>query len=384
MKHSLFVHNDGTGRDHELAMYHTTRSFPDPHRYLQVLTKQGRVKGYLPLDTVGSEYDSGLRWTEASTGTVYQVCSKAAVNVFRYIVRADNAVVVCTSNTVLRAALRSLFEERVGNDPPGDVLLTAPAAGSGVTQALVAGLNLRIGVGDAELSTLMNGLNISSFGGDSSMLGRTMLVRMSPPNVYRLSSSGACFAHLVHLVNCLSGLFGALWGTAPAPLADDTPEQVLVDRLDALDELFAEHGAPLDPVKARTDCVLMGIARVNRMLRVFSQLPDLPVLTGRRRVQWEEALRLMDTAPALNALIFGKAVEALPRDSASFASVADLLPRNFAVFNPLTLAWDRASLNEAAAETVDYVQRAMLSYTGSRRTYNYFELREPVYADTDV
>ena len=480
MRHSLFVYNDGTGREYELAMYHNTRCFPDPARYLRVTTKDGGVKGYLPLDEVGAEYDSGLRWTEAATGRVYQVCMKAATNVFRDTVHADNAVILCTSNDVLRAGLRSLFDERVTNEVSGPVHMTSPGPRSGVTQMLVVGLDFRIAVddvsmttsagkrralaeqlnqltaaytavngvrlpsltstsgdevlaerldvleglftdglgdvpswarsglallsarverlmlmfeqlahtnaavatvlGSVEWSTFCNGLNISSFGGDVSAVGRTMLLRLDPPHDYALSVDGDPWSAMINQLNTLSSAFALIDGVDAPGLVNDAAPVDVARRLDELEALFVSVGGRLDEgtfAYAGPEGVL--IARLGRLRRLFTQL--MGSLNVVEDVRWSILERLSTVMPAFNAVIVGSAVEALAQESSSYAALVDLEPGRFAVFNAATGGWDWAARSQTAAETLRLVQQSMLGYEGSHRTYNYYVLREPTYAD---
>ena len=79
--HSFYVHSK-TGKPIECVIFHNTVYFPYPNKYVKVQLDDNGEFGYLPLAPVGSEYDSGMRYTE-NDGTVWQICTNVIYNLIK-------------------------------------------------------------------------------------------------------------------------------------------------------------------------------------------------------------------------------------------------------------------------------------------------------------
>ncbi len=356
MDRSLFV-KDKKGCTREVAVYSVTSGFPLPHKYVTLSMTNGR-KGYLPLNVVGADYDSGVRFTEASTGTVYQVCSKAQVDVFRELVHADNLVILCTNTQSLYAALRAVFEERVVlADDHDSVLLHAPHRFSGVSRMLLIGayLGVTVDVDNVTLDTHFNGLNMSAAGGDQSYIARAMMLGFVQPNVYRFFVEGGDVrATLTRRVVRLEKLFAETVET-------DNDDAALRRRITILAQRFTGTQ------------VLADDATLNDMATCVADLERRwAKVNGMKMAQYMNLWGVEFGFPVVNAIIIGRDVEKLPLHSASYASLLSVPAASFAVCRDGDM--QRTLLSTQAAADLEFVRTELLAYAGSHQTYNYFEL----------
>jgi hypothetical protein len=362
MRHSFFVQNDGDGKVHELCMYHVTRMFPFPHKYIPVELENG-VMGYLPLNVVGSDYDSGFRYMD-DDGTVYQICSKTAVDVFREMVHANNLVVLCRNILDLYRAFRIVFEERVTiADDRSYVELQCPHAACGVSRMLLVGAYMGVAVDDTSLVTYFNGLNMSAAGGDKSFMGRTMMIGLCQPHDYRFFLEGGDIqATIDRRLTRLEGMFAKVAGAAPAETSDDLPS--LTARMERLFTAFNDD-PPTDSDQLRA--LSLGVAMLERRWAT---------MRGLNVADYEAMCGVEFGFPAVNAVIIGRDVEKLPETSASYESLLKLSHTVFAAYDVNGGIIRQAAFSQTAADDVAFVRNNMLDYPGSHKTYNYFVLDE--------
>lgn len=356
MNRSLFIKNQFTNRVHELAVYGVTSSFPLPYKYVVLNMDNGR-KGYLPLNVVGADYDSGLRFTETATGEVYQVCSKAQVDVFREIIHAENLVILCDNTASLYAALRTVFEERVAlADDRESVSLRAPHRFSGVSKMLLVGayLGVTVEADNATFDTHFNGLNMSQVGGDQSYIARTMLLGLAQPNVYHFFVEGGDIrATLTRRIVRLEKLFSL---NIPTGVSDGE----LHLRVCALAQRFEDVQPPSE---VTLDAIATCVADLERHWAKINN------------INMAKYMRLWGVEfgfPVVNAIIIGRDVEKLPAQSASYASLLELPTSAFAVYRDGEI--QRTLLSQQAVDDLEFVRTQLLSYAGSRQTYNYYAL----------
>ena len=183
MVESLFIKNEA-GDTAELAVYEKTDLFPYPTRYISLLTASGR-RGYVALDDLGAEYDSGLRYTESATGKVYQVCARVATNVVKTYIHVNNYFARLTAVDA-EASLKAIFEDRVTVD--GDyVKLRAPSPRCGVQKMLIIGDGVEVTCDELTYSLGANGA------GNQLTSVRAILVKFDRSKVYRFKFSGNAF-----------------------------------------------------------------------------------------------------------------------------------------------------------------------------------------------
>lgn len=190
--YSLYVHST-TGTPIECVVFHNTDLFPIKDKYLHVVLDGTGEDGYLPLAQVGSEYDSGLRYTE-DDGTVWQICTNLVFNLFDEYLTADNYFINTFNIDYVYKAFKAIFAGRVsfGNNC---IYLLTPQTECGVTKMLMIGCDLRIswtkeGSNDYNngitLSTYYDGVNDTSYGGDNKYKANAMLVKFEPRKKYRI------------------------------------------------------------------------------------------------------------------------------------------------------------------------------------------------------
>lgn len=186
MNESLFI-NIGGSRVVECAVYEKTNEFPNPTKYVSITTASGR-RGYLPLDDVGNDYDSGLRFTEALTSVVHQVCTRVETNIVNTYIHLNNYFAVLTPTSTYDV-LRAVFEDRVTTDG-NYVYLRAPGNAAGVSKMLIAGDGVEVNYGDITYSLEANGGQQAS---PFTKSARAILVKFERGHVYRLRVTGrAC------------------------------------------------------------------------------------------------------------------------------------------------------------------------------------------------
>ena len=189
---SLFIHSK-LGNPVECVVFQNTGFFPHKDKYVKVqLDSDGRF-GYLPLDEVGSEYDSGLRYTE-NNGKIWQICTNVVYNLILQYFVDDNFYINTYDWNYVYTAFRKIFAGRVRRGT-NCLYLTTPHVDCGITKMFMIGLDLRISWTSADdkdfkkavtLSTWEDGLNATSYGGDEKRKANAMLVKFQPRRVYKI------------------------------------------------------------------------------------------------------------------------------------------------------------------------------------------------------
>jgi hypothetical protein len=191
--HSFYVHAVD-GKPIECVIFKNTSLFPFPTKYVKVQLDSNNEYGYLPLAPVGSEYDSGMRYTEDKDGTIWQICSTITYNIFDEYFINDNYFINVKDYDYLYTAMRNIFDSRVemGEDC---IYLTTPQQTCGITKMFMIGLDLRItwtndGSEDWDngitLTTHNNGICDTSYDGDNKYKANAMLVKFEPRKKYKI------------------------------------------------------------------------------------------------------------------------------------------------------------------------------------------------------
>lgn len=180
---SIYVKNQATGAVTELAVYDSPVGFQITDRYLTVTV--GNVNGYVPLDYVGGEFDSGLRCSIG--GDVYQVSSSIIYNIIDSKLTSHNMFVNLTGYDALYKAMVYLFgtgRVKLGN---GFVSITSPTVSAGITKLFTIGVDLVLVDGDTTWSTSANGWTSADVGGDRRNLSKAMLLKLDAGREFKLS-----------------------------------------------------------------------------------------------------------------------------------------------------------------------------------------------------
>lgn len=191
--HSFYV-QAVNGKPIECIIFEDTSLFPLPTKYVKVQLDDNNEFGYLPLAPVGSEYDSGLRYTEDVTGKVWQICSTITYNIFDEFFVNDNYFINITDYDYFYQAMKNIFGGRVeyGDDC---VYLTTPQQACGITKMFMIGLDIRISWTNdgteywndgVTLTTHNNGICDTSYGGDNKYKANAMLVKFEPRKKYKI------------------------------------------------------------------------------------------------------------------------------------------------------------------------------------------------------
>ena len=190
--HSFYVHSK-TGKPIECVIFHNTVYFPYPNKYVKVQLDDNGEFGYLPLAPVGSEYDSGMRYTE-NDGTVWQICTNVIYNLIKEYFVQDNYFINATDYSYLYKAFKAIFGGRVRLTDDG-IILKTPQYTCGITKMFMIGLDLRISWNDNDsddftnsitLTTFNDGLNDTSYKGDNKHKADAMLVKFEPRKKYKI------------------------------------------------------------------------------------------------------------------------------------------------------------------------------------------------------
>ena len=189
---SLFIHSV-TGNPVECVVFQNTGFFPHKDKYLKVqLDSDGRY-GYLPLDVVGSEYDSGLRYSE-DNGKIWQISTNVMYNLMEQFFIDDNFYINTYDWNYVYTTFRKIFAGRVKRGT-NCIYLTTPQLDCGITKMFMIGLDLRISWADDNdkefqkpitLTTWNDGLNATSFGGDNKRKANAMLIKFKPRKTYKI------------------------------------------------------------------------------------------------------------------------------------------------------------------------------------------------------
>lgn len=189
---SLFIYNKDTNSRTECVIFHSYNNFPDNTKCVKVILDDG-TNGYLPLSEIGSDYDSGLRYTDDVSGKTYQICSSYVFNIVNEYFINDNYYINIKNYDFLYHALYNIFNSRVQMGT-NCVYFTTPQLECGITKMFCIGLNIRITApnenGSFEngvtITTYNNGLCDTSYDGDNKLKANALLVKLSPRTMYKI------------------------------------------------------------------------------------------------------------------------------------------------------------------------------------------------------
>ena len=195
--HSLYVHST-EGKPIECVIFSSTKLFPYRDKYMHVILDDGTT-GYVPLAPVGSEMDSGLRYT-MDNGEVWQVCSDVVYNIFDTFLVERNYFINTLSVDYVYRAFRAIFGGHV-TQQGNNIYLKTPLYTCGVSKLFMIGVDLRITwIEENEtnwnkgitLTTYNNGVCDTSFGGEDKYKANAMLVKLEPRKKYRITYNDSC------------------------------------------------------------------------------------------------------------------------------------------------------------------------------------------------
>lgn len=168
-------------------LYDDTKGFPLKDVHLSVLCEDNHRR-FCPLDFVDNDFDSGVR-CEDNYGHQYQVCVARQENIINRYFPFGNLVIPLTTYEDLYVILAGIFgtaRVKVGDDGKS-LYFTPPSPRSGITKLFAIGLNIRItNMKDATITTYNNGLNRTSFGGDTHWVANTMLVKFHRNETFKI------------------------------------------------------------------------------------------------------------------------------------------------------------------------------------------------------
>ena len=195
--HSLYVHSK-TGKPIECVIFSSTKLFPYKDKYMHVILDNGDT-GYVPLAPVGSEMDSGLRYT-MDNGEVWQICSNVIYNILDTFLVDRNYFINTLSADYVYRAFRAIFGGHVSRQGK-DIYLLTPQFDCGVSKLFMIGVDLRITwIDETEtdwskgvtLTTYNNGVCDTSFGGEEKYKANAMLVKLEPRKKYKITYYDSC------------------------------------------------------------------------------------------------------------------------------------------------------------------------------------------------
>jgi hypothetical protein len=195
--HSLFVHSI-TGKPIECVIFATTKLFPYKDKYMKVILDDGGF-GYVPLAPVGSEMDSGMRYT-MDNGEVWQICSNVIYNIFDTFLCDDNYFINTLNADYVYRSFKAIFGGHVSRKGK-EIYLITPQFDCGVSKIFMIGVNLQISWIDEDqtdfskgitLTTYNNGVCDTSFGGENKYKANAMLVKLEPRKKYRFTYYDSC------------------------------------------------------------------------------------------------------------------------------------------------------------------------------------------------
>ena len=133
---SLFIRNNETGKVIEAGAYYNMKNFPLKNKALNIVLEDG-TKLYVPVDYVGSEFDTGLRYNDGSN--VYQISSQLVFDIITYKLTACNMLVPVSNTVDLYVIFTYLFGKNRVKLVDNTVRLICPSPDSGITKLFFLG-----------------------------------------------------------------------------------------------------------------------------------------------------------------------------------------------------------------------------------------------------
>lgn len=197
--YSFWVNADGHSPV-ECIIFTNISYFPYPDKFVKVLLDANGNYGFLPLAPVGSEFDSGFRFTE-DDGTVWQICTDVIYDLIDQLFINDNYFINMSSLNYVHHALRKVFnDDHVTKDSTKNcIYFKTMMASCGIHKMFVIGLDCKISwknnndkddwTNTITLTTYNNGLNDTSFTGDEKHKADAMLVEFEQNKLYKIEFS---------------------------------------------------------------------------------------------------------------------------------------------------------------------------------------------------
>lgn len=153
-------------------MYESTVGFPLFNTHLSCICNDG-IKRYVPLDILDSDYDSGLR-VKDEYNNEFQLCVERPKNIIKTMCPYGNLIIPMDEN--LYESMYHIFGTTHVQKKENSVLFRIPSKSSGITRLFLIGLNASIKAHSYTLTTAANGLNNTSYGGDTHWIANCMLL----------------------------------------------------------------------------------------------------------------------------------------------------------------------------------------------------------------
>lgn len=173
------VFMDIEGKVSELALYKITDIFPFPDKYLTVDIGDEH-NWYIPLDEPGSEFDSGIRYSDGDK--VYQVCTRCPMSIISQFLNGYNCIISC--DDTFEEQLSFIFEGRMYKEN-GKIKLIAPGEKSEISKLFLCGTDIIVSYDNIEISTRKHAYGTSSR--NTADTAHAILVKMKPGTVYTIS-----------------------------------------------------------------------------------------------------------------------------------------------------------------------------------------------------
>lgn len=132
---SLFIWNKAKNKVIEIAAYHNMNNFPILGKSVQFISNGDTY--YIPIDYVGNEYDTGLRYFDGDL--IYQICSQIDFNIIVYKFTSANYFIYGDSLAYMYESLAYVFGINRVKLLNGCIKVRCPERGSGITQILFLG-----------------------------------------------------------------------------------------------------------------------------------------------------------------------------------------------------------------------------------------------------
>jgi len=188
---------------YDCVIYDSTDEFPYK-QHINIKLPSGKI-GYLVLDDVGNEYDSGLRILDNKSNT-YQVCTQYVVDITKKYLTQDNYLINIVDYNYLYTSFKNIFGSKRVQLDKDCIYITTPSIKSGITKMLMIGLNISISFDDITLTTYNNGICNSDYGAANSFCAKTMLVKFEERKQYKIEFADS-YSTIHYTSNIKNGLY---------------------------------------------------------------------------------------------------------------------------------------------------------------------------------
>lgn len=173
-------------------LYDTYKFFPLKDIHMSVLCDDNKIR-YLPLDKIGSDFDSGIRVTD-SFGNELQVCVARQENVLKKFFSHGNLLIPLTNYSDLYSVLSGLFGKSHVSVEGDGVYFMPPSELSGLTKMFAIGLNIKFTTKFGhQITTYEHGLSKTSFGGDKHWMANSMLIKFHHKEMFKIDFKDAYY-----------------------------------------------------------------------------------------------------------------------------------------------------------------------------------------------